>query len=296
MKIAKRFFQKLTLTLHRRRRKPEYFRLVMLRDNPQNEDSLNFDQGIVLSKWRDAAYLLKHRENNDIEETVRRKGAWAPHLLELSDTLLTGQAPGIVLDIGANIGAFSIPIAKKHFEREFWLFEPHPIVAGDLKDNVQLNHLKNCIIKQFAVSDSGEQTTEFYAQENQRNMGLSSLLPNFNLGEHKTIPVAVASIDQLLSHTDQNVNLIKIDTQGTELDVLRSARRTIEQNKPPIIFELEGDDFFGNHANSIRQELSNFFSGLNYQTFAITSRTNYMPKLDLTKFYAGDVLALPNSK
>lgn len=282
------------LVFYRHRLKPEYFKLSMLRDNPENATSLNFQQGIVLSKSNQFGYLTKHRERNDIEDTIRRKGAWAPHLLELADTLLTGKTAGIILDVGANVGAFTIPLAKKHPHLRFQLYEPHPDIVEDLKDNIGLNQLENCKLHAVAVTDLTQESVRFHAQETQSNMGLSSLLPNFNLGDHKTILVRATTLDEVLTSEQQGqVKLLKIDTQGTELNVLRSARVTIERSKPAIIFELEGDAFFGDEVGAVREELRNFFSDLNYGTYAITSRTNYMPCLDLTKFYSGDVLAMP---
>ena len=50
----------------------------------------------------------------------------------------------IIFDIGSNIGAFTIPFAKKVGENgEVFAFEPQPFIFNLLKHNVKLNKLKN---------------------------------------------------------------------------------------------------------------------------------------------------------
>ena len=47
-----------------------------------------------------------------------------------------------------------------------------------------------------------------------------------------------SAIDNLLKRNKKRVRLIKIDVDGYELEVLKSAEKTLEKNKPIIYFEL----------------------------------------------------------
>ena len=50
----------------------------------------------------------------------------------------------VVFDIGSNIGAFTIPFAKKVGPKgKVFAFEPQSFIYNLLKDNVKLNNLKN---------------------------------------------------------------------------------------------------------------------------------------------------------
>ena len=50
----------------------------------------------------------------------------------------------VVFDIGSNIGAFTIPFAKKVGQKgKVYAFEPQSFIYNLLKENVKLNNLKN---------------------------------------------------------------------------------------------------------------------------------------------------------
>jgi FkbM family methyltransferase len=78
---------------------------------------------------------------------------------------------------------------------------------------------------------------------NQSEDGWASLLEATILEEpareHRTLEVMVKSIDGFVSSSNtRRVDLIKIDTEGSELHALRGGRQTIERYHPAIIFEL----------------------------------------------------------
>ena len=54
------------------------------------------------------------------------------------------------------------------------------------------------------------------------------------------------------------VLLIKIDTQGTELEVLQSAEKTIEKFRPTILFELEDRYILDSERDLQRKHLKSF--------------------------------------
>ncbi|CAA9889732.1 conserved hypothetical protein [Candidatus Methylobacter favarea] len=64
------------------------------------------------------------------------------------------------------------------------------------------------------------------------------------------------TVDDYFPQFGHNRTLIKIDTEGNELSVLRGATRTLQETKPRIIFECWGD--------SDRTELFDFFNSKNY--------------------------------
>ena len=62
-----------------------------------------------------------------------------------------------VFDVGANIGAFTIPFAKKVGENgKVFTFEPQPNVHNLLKNNVKLNNLDNVELFQKGIGIKNE--------------------------------------------------------------------------------------------------------------------------------------------
>jgi FkbM family methyltransferase len=124
-----------------------------------------------------------------------------------------------VIDVGANIGLYTNMLSKCVGEEgRVFAFEPDPIAFGSLIRNCN----NNVCAQQFAVGS---------------NQGLNRWLyrsSNGNNGDHRTwndfseiresIVVREITLDCVISGT---VNLIKIDVQGTEVDVLKGAKNLI---------------------------------------------------------------------
>ena len=71
---------------------------------------------------------------------------------------------------------------------------------------------------------------------------LYNILARYNKLKNKVFgPEDVVPVQTLDSHHFENVGLIKIDTQGHELRVLRGGIETLEKNKPVVVFEINED-------------------------------------------------------
>lgn len=70
-------------------------------------------------KCQEADYLL-FSGGDLIANVLFRTGQWEPHLQAISSMFYNAVEAPLVLDIGANIGAYSIPIAKKSRPPEGW--------------------------------------------------------------------------------------------------------------------------------------------------------------------------------
>ena len=95
--------------------------------------------------------LFKH---SDIVSNHVRAGGYEKELQDISAELLAGHTDGIVLDVGANLGSYVVPLAKAlpHFQYE--VFEPQRIIYYQLCANIFLNRLSNVHAHQFGLSNS----------------------------------------------------------------------------------------------------------------------------------------------
>jgi FkbM family methyltransferase len=163
-------------------------------------------------------------------------------LHQLALKLLMGKPDGQVLDIGANLGTFCVPLAQKIPQLKFHAFEPQRIVNYQLCANIIINSLDNVHAYEFALSNEDaniELTMPDYAKET--NIGAFSIDAEVRKNEYecttvnKTDKIQLFPLDLLAF---SNVKLIKIDVEGHELEVLRGGIETIKANNyPPIIFE-----------------------------------------------------------
>lgn len=127
------------------------------------------------------------------------------------------------LDIGAHIGSVAYDLRRRAPEGRLDLIE-----ALDFKARWLARRFPDCEVHRVAVSDRDGEAT-FY--ENRAASGFSSLTRSEGAVEHK---VRVARLDDLIGH---DVDFIKIDVEGHELEALRGGREMLRRSRPAILFE-----------------------------------------------------------
>ena len=139
--------------------------------------------------------------------------------------------PGDIIDVGANVGVFSLYLAKQFPERVIHAFEPNPSTCEALRGNVLLNGRENIRVQQRAVSDR-EGTLRFNADPVRRGTARVALA-----GDPHPLEVPCTTLDAYVAKQGiTSISLMKIDVEGVEAQVLRGARRMLEQQIPRIIF------------------------------------------------------------
>jgi len=163
--------------------------------------------------------------------------------LEYYSIVLVGDAKdGVILDIGSNIGTYSVPMAKTFPNINFYSFEPQRIVFYQICSNVILNGLENVhpINKGLGeIASELEVITPDYMVE--RNVGAFSLDAGVHENNNQCSSqgrLEKIQIDRLDDYGFKDVRLIKIDVEGLEMSVIKGGLETIKENNyPPIIFE-----------------------------------------------------------
>lgn len=136
---------------------------------------------INLVKGRDADFLLSVNDKI-ISSYIYHHGVWEDHILHISKLFLEGIDNPWVVDIGANLGAFTVPIAK-HIASQGGVvssFEPQRIVYYQLCGNIFLNRLDNCYAYHHALGERHEVIEIPEVDFNQvSNVGAYSLKPEY---------------------------------------------------------------------------------------------------------------------
>jgi FkbM family methyltransferase len=147
----------------------------------------------------------------------------------------------VVIDVGANFGTITVPLAQTVPEGYVVAVEAQPFLFNCLCGNVALNHLTNVQpMNRAAASVSGKpffMPTLTYKEEgfNYGGFGLTEQLGEEKNGRVYSKPVSSITIDDMRL---SRVKLIKIDVEGMESEVLVGAQSTIERCKPYLYVEL----------------------------------------------------------
>jgi FkbM family methyltransferase len=146
---------------------------------------------------------------------------------------------GTVFDVGAHHGLMSVVAGKAVGPGgKVVSFEPHPRSRQFLQMHARLNSLSNIRVEPVGAMDE-VQTLKFYPQST-RDSWNSSFVREFVESAEAIEPILVpcTTLDEYVSRTGLKPDLIKIDTEGTELRAIQGARETIEQHRPTLILEL----------------------------------------------------------
>jgi FkbM family methyltransferase len=163
------------------------------------------------------------------------RGTLEPPVQEALRRLL---APGDVFyDVGANVGFFTLVGARLVGPTgRVVAFEPVPWCARAVGRNIALNAFEHAQIRAEAVG-AADGSARLYV------VGEASWSHLESTGRHADvrdeIDVTVVSIDSLVAAgTIPGPDVMKIDTEGAELQAIEGARETIAAHRPAIVCEL----------------------------------------------------------
>jgi len=148
---------------------------------------------------------------------------------------------GVFIDIGANFGRYTIMMARKLKEKGTVVsIEPEAHTIKLLKQNVSINKLTNVfVVGKGCSSRNGKET--FYLEGTIYSGGTHSLKKEaHHVGK---ITIDVETLDSIVSRLKiKRVDLIKIDVEGSEVDVLKGAQKILKNYHPKIICESIGEE------------------------------------------------------
>lgn len=212
--------------------------------------------------------LIENVQYDHVQRAVANGVRWEPEIMALCEKYV--QPNTTVVDIGANMGTFAVRLGQLVGPNGVvFAFEPQRIIYQQLCTNIFLNKLYNVFTYQMALGSEVKKV---------------SLTPiNYNNGAPGEVRIhgtggEVVDCVPLDSFNLTNVSLIKMDVERYEPFVFDGARKTIENNRPIILFELTTIPLPDYPTDYIVKFLVN----LNYNVYEVSD--------------AGDYLAIPQEK
>lgn len=144
-----------------------------------------------------------------------------------------------VIDVGANIGGTLLEFAKKAVGGRVIGFEPDPINYKKLIENISLNDFKNIETIRCGLGDR-EATMNLYSVES-NNPGANKILNKNADIPHENIHV-IRFDDFAAKNNLKNVDIIKIDIEGFEMNMLKGAEQTLKKFKPLLFIEVDEEN------------------------------------------------------
>lgn len=255
-------------------------------------------------------YLLMNSSDH-ISDSIRKHGQWSSSEVTICKVLLRGRENQLVIDAGANIGGFALPVAKflETLNGSIVCFEPQRIVFQQLCANIFFNRIDNAYTHNVAVGDELKSIDipelDFKKSKNIGGFSINkkirdniaketkgSKYENFSDSYGKNYNVSQIPLDNFGFF--DNVGFIKVDIEGFELEFFKGATKTITSNNfPPIIFELWKMDWYKEKAAqtlNILEEMGYSFEELGEEILA--QHPKFHRRVDFVRHEKGITLQL----
>lgn len=151
--------------------------------------------------------------------------------------------PGMVeFDVGANIGYYALQTARLVGNSgTVYAIEPVPANFELLAENVRINNYKNVMLYDIAFGDyNGECDMHWSGMRN-----YATLVPESWRSYNSQFSVPMKTIDSFIAEIGKEPDVIRMDTEGYELSILKGASKLLASGKPlklalEVHFELLG--------------------------------------------------------
>lgn len=145
-----------------------------------------------------------------------------------------------IIDIGAHIGLTTLPLNSVISKNStIFSFEPSDVNNKYLSLHLKKNNIKNVKVIDKLVGEKNSSNVSFY--ESTKPTGMNSIIKI----KHKTLirKKKQVSLDNFIKEKKIKPDLIKIDTEGSEIFILEGAKNSLKKYKPDIFLSVHKNHF-----------------------------------------------------
>jgi FkbM family methyltransferase len=209
--------------------------------------------------------LIRLIPQDHIQRTLLWYGFYEKESIQTWEKLIVKDS--VVIDIGANIGYYTLIAAHKAINGSVHSFEPVPTSFQALQKNISLNNLSNVIANPCGVSNV--QSLEKYYVSSIDNSGMSGMRPAENFSGLVETINTITIDDYSSEHELRRIDFIKIDIEGNELNALMGMKKVLQKFKPIIFIELVQEHLVKYDTNIAG--VYSFLRSYNYAPYEIVS-------------------------
>jgi FkbM family methyltransferase len=176
-----------------------------------------------------------------------------------------------IIDIGANYGVYTLPMAQRVGSGgHVWAFEPTSSTAQILAEGIKENAFSNVTLEKKAVSSA----SGFAQLSLQTHSELNSIIHGQSV-EGQSETVCLVTLDECMDRYGwAEIDFIKIDAEGEENNILRGGHRFFENLTPVVQYELR------KNATDMNFGLIHEFAAIGYHSYRLVPGLNCLVPFD----------------
>lgn len=177
------------------------------------------------------------------------------------------QKSDVCIDIGANVGFYTLALARQAANGTVHAFEPVPLNRDLLSVNILTNGFSNVTINQLVVGDREEDTELYVADDG----AFSSLVDTERRPIKDKIQARMITLDHYCETQGlERVDVLKIDVEGAEEKVINGAKTVLSNGKSqPRLIMLELNEPMLCKFGSSRRRILTLMSDNGYNPFVV---------------------------
>ncbi len=203
--------------------------------------------------------------NEGIDLSLYLFGSFEDKITNLKKILPKKDKPLTFIDIGANIGSVSLVMAKMFDDLKIFAIEPTNYAFRKLSHNLNLNEelKKKVYLRQLFISNHKKPKSVWsswnFEKSNEKHLKHSGTLKEIKQD-------SFLKLDEFIKEEKlKDIDFIKLDVDGYELDVLNSGKEFFKNNRPIIFIEIA--PYLYPEFGYTVFELINFMKKFNYDFF-----------------------------
>jgi FkbM family methyltransferase len=206
-----------------------------------------------------------------VSSELRRTGVWeAEKVAQFGRAMALCAADGadrplVALDVGANVGVFTLFAAALGASTVF-AFEPIPAHVALIAESVRRNRFERAV--RLVAAGASDRVARVDILMNLANRGGSSFLPEkLALEKAKEVRAVQCNVTTIDSVVRQRVDVMKIDVEGFESCVVEGATQLFERHTVCFVF-LE----FWLSLRPCARDVIDYLLGLGFEAFVVVRR------------------------
>jgi len=180
----------------------------------------------------------------------------------------------VIVDIGANIGLFTIMLLIHRPDLNIFSYEPLPENFNILQKNITSNSYttQKVAIKEAAVLGKKQEELKLYFDRQKENTDSSSVIRGFE-NNYDHITVACTTLREIINEKRiEKISLLKLDCEGSEYSILYETPLEIISKIPFMVIETHDLDKDEKNIHGVKRFLDSL--DYEYKTMTIDEKLN----------------------